>query len=204
MSRWTPIILSVSLLCLTVPALLWAQSDDQPTAEEEVTFGQTDDAETGTPSAEDVMADMLRERQETPADLDTDTNNTVDSDDSERVTMPVPTVEIDSAVLGVAPGQDPPQLRREGEFIVNRTGRVVRSSDGAHVLFIFDADDKESPEPPMILMPCQLLESMERIITERGEDVEFVLSGEVFVYRKHNHLLPTMMKIAVDRGNLTN
>lgn len=161
-----------------------------------------DEARETDGSAEDVMEDLLRRRQPPPA--------TEPQRDPERtqvpesVGVPAVTVEIDPDVLGIAPGQKAPELRREGEFIVSRRGRLVRSEDGAHVLFVFEADARDAPERPMIMMPCRMLESMEEIVAERGSDVEFILSGEVFVYRKHNYLLPTMMKIAVDRGNLEN
>ena len=113
-------------------------------------------------------------------------------------------MDIDPAVLGVAPGEDPPPLRREGEFIVNRRGRLVRSSEGGHLLFVFESDTQAAPELPMILQACQLLEAMEETVQRRGDMTVFILSGQVHAYRGANYLLPTMMKIAVDKGNLTN
>lgn len=173
--------------------------DEQATTEE----GESaDDARESDGSAEDVMDDLLRRRQPPPA---TEPQRAPERREvPESVGVPAATVEIDPGVLGIAPGQKAPELRREGEFLVSRRGRLVRSEDGAHVLFVFEADDKDAPERPMIMMPCRMLESMEEIASDRGGSVEFILSGEVFVYRKHNYLLPTMMKIAVDRGNLEN
>ena len=215
-------LLGLALLA-TTPPTAWAQDNAEETADEEPAPEMTLDREgADTPeaaeaseaeaeadgdretdgSAEDVMDDLLRRRQPPPA--------TAPQRDPERtqvpesVGVPAATVEIDPDVLGIAPGQKAPELRREGEFIVSRRGRLVRSEDGAHVLFVFEADARDAPERPMIMMPCRMLESMEEIVADRGSDVEFVLSGEVFVYRKHNYLLPTMMKIAVDRGNLEN
>ena len=69
-------------------------------------------------------------------------------------------------------------------------------------VFVFDADSQHAPEPPMILQPCRLLQSMEDIVQQRGDTVVFVLSGQVHVYRGANYLLPTLMRIAIDRGNL--
>ena len=174
---------------------------DQPTTTEK---GQADDGEAreSDGSSEEVMDDLLRRRQPPPA---TEPQRAPDRREvPESVGVPAATVEIDPGVLGIAPGQQAPELRREGEFLVSRRGRLVRSEDGAHVLFVFKADAKDAPERPMIMMPCRMLESMEEIASDRGGSVEFILSGEVFVYRKHNYLLPTMMKIAVDRGNLRN
>ena len=117
---------------------------------------------------------------------------------------PAAGVDIDPAVLGIAPGEDPPPLRREGEFIVNRRGRPIRSAQGAHLLFVFESDTMNNPELPMILQACQLLEAMEDTIQRRGDTTVFILSGQINSYRGANYLLPTMMKIAVDKGNLTN
>ncbi|MFW5681723.1 MAG: hypothetical protein ACOC1G_01845 [Phycisphaeraceae bacterium] len=207
------------------PPSVFAQEDAQEQAEEEsapeVTLDRNggdktnaaedgaaeegaaeDEARESDGSAEDVMEDLLRRRQRPPATQpQRDPQRT---QVPESVGVPAVTVEIDPDVLGIAPGQKAPELRREGEFIVSRRGRLVRSEDGAHVLFVFEADARDAPERPMIMMPCRMLESMEEIVADRGSDVEFILSGEVFVYRKNNYLLPTMMKIAIDRGNLEN
>lgn len=153
-------------------------------------------------SADAVMDEMLRRRQPPPGTAPE--RDPVREDVPERLGVPAPTVEIDPSVLGIAPGESAPRLRREGEFLVQRRGRLIRSTDGAHILFVFEADAQNSPERPMIMMPCRMLESMEQIAADRGDDAEFILSGEVFVYRKHNYLLPTAMKVAIDRGNLEN
>lgn len=109
---------------------------------------------------------------------------------------------VDPRVLGVVPGQDPPKLRREGEFIVSRRGRLVRAPNARHILFVFEADSDTAPEPPMVMTACQMLQNMEEIIRERGDKVVFIVSGQVLVYRGANYLLPTMMKLAIDYGNL--
>jgi hypothetical protein len=72
------------------------------------------------------------------------------------------------------------------------------------MLFAFEADDMSMQDPPMVLVPCQILESMEQQVRQRGDRVVFVLSGQVLQYRGVNFLLPTMMKIDIDRGNLGN
>ncbi|MEM6755660.1 MAG: hypothetical protein AAF586_00705 [Planctomycetota bacterium] len=117
------------------------------------------------------------------------------------VPVPPAAVEIDPAVLGVAPGDPIPTLRREGEFLINRRGRLLRSPEG-YQLFVFEGDGMASPELPMIVQPSRLLQAMEDIVSERGDAVVFVLSGQVHAYRGANYLLPTMMKIAIPKGNL--
>ena len=56
----------------------------------------------------------------------------------------------------------------------------------------------------MILQACQLLQTMEDIVQQRGDTVVFLISGQIHTYRGANYLLPTMMKLAIDQGNLQN
>lgn len=111
-------------------------------------------------------------------------------------------MNVDPAVLGVAPGMEPPKLRREGDFVISRRGRLVPSSDGRHAMFIFESDGTTMSDAPMVLVPCQTLQSMEDLVAERGERIVFVMSGQILEYRGMNYLLPTMMKLDIDRGNL--
>ncbi|MEM6553423.1 MAG: hypothetical protein AAF750_15000 [Planctomycetota bacterium] len=120
-----------------------------------------------------------------------------------RIGVPAGAVDPDPAVIGVAPGEPRPTLRREGEFVINRAGRLVRSSDQALALFVFEADGAESPEPPMILQACRLLETMEDLVSRHGDSTVFVISGQVHTYRGNNYLLPTRMTPRIDRGNLS-
>ena len=108
----------------------------------------------------------------------------------------------DPEIIGVAPDSPRPKLRREGEFVVSRRGRIRRSGDGRQALFVFDSDSKQAGDPPMVLVPCRMLETIEEFIERRGDRIVFVLSGQVLTYRGVNYLLPTMMKLATDRGNL--
>lgn len=105
-------------------------------------------------------------------------------------------------ILGTAPGTKPPTLHREGEFIVNRRGHIVRAPDGTNSMFVFEADSEKAPEPPMILIPCARRQDMEDYVAKRGNKVVFVVSGQVFVYRGLNYLLPNMFKLALNNGNL--
>ena len=71
-------------------------------------------------------------------------------------------------------------------------------------MFAFDADGDTaaSAEPPMLMMPCKLLQLMEDVVIERGDQVVFVVSGRVHTFRGANYLLPTTMKQKIDYGNL--
>ena len=114
-----------------------------------------------------------------------------------------PPYRTDPSILGSAPGmEEESKLRREGEFVVNRRGRVVKTPDGINTLFVFEADSESALEPPMILMPCARLQDMEDYVHKRGDRVVFLISGQVFVYRGFNYVLPTMFKLSIDKGNL--
>ncbi len=156
------------------------------------------------PSADDVMQDLLQQRQDPPVIAPT-------QQPGGSAVPPPPDAPpigragtgLDPAVIGPLPGEPQPTLRREGEFLVSRRGRLIRS-DGGEQMFVFEADSQNAPEPPMVLQPCRRLQDMEDIVQQRGESIVFVVSGQVHVYRGQNYLLPTMMTIAVDRGNLEN
>ena len=109
----------------------------------------------------------------------------------ERVGMPAPSVDLDPAVIGVVPGQPLPTLRREGEFVVERPGRLVPVEDGLYQVFVFDEVAGLPPLRPMVLHKCQRLATMQEAVRQRGEDLLFTLTGEVTMYRDVNYLLPT-------------
>ncbi len=120
---------------------------------------------------------------------------------------PIPSItglDVDMNVLGIPPGGPQPKLRREGEFIINRRGHLTRSPSGGQILFVFEADSDSAPEPPMPLLPCQILENMESLSSQKNDQTVFIVSGQVMLYRGVNFLLPTMMKLSIDRGNLQN
>lgn len=83
---------------------------------------------------------------------------------------------------------------REGSFLTNRRGRLTR--EGRDWLFEFDRDARGVAEPTMIVLPGQRLTEMERLIESRVESLTFVVSGEVFVYRGRNYLLPLFFSVA--------
>ena len=195
--------LLLAMLIATVPGI-YVHAQDGDATEPQPAAEDAPAAAAESPSADEVMQDLLDERQEPPTIAPTQQPG--------GMTVPPPPsappvgragMELDPAVLGPLPGEPAPTLRREGEFLVNRRGRLIRS-DAGEQMFVFEADSQDAPEPPMILQPCRRLQDMEDIVQQRGESVVFIVSGQVHVYRGQNFLLPTMMTIAVDRGNLEN
>jgi len=182
------------------PAGVWdAKAEEAPSTPPATRPGTDQTASPSTqpataPSADDVAAKLLGQMEARP----------VVPDRLESIGGVTPATGVNAEVLGVAPGGSPPRLHREGQFIVSRKGRLVRTPHSAQAMFVFEADSEQAPEPPMILVPCQMLESIEDLVHERGDKLVFILSGQVLMYRGANYLLPTMMKLAVDRGNLEN
>jgi hypothetical protein len=84
-------------------------------------------------------------------------------------------------------------LRAEGSFLVERRGSMIKLPTGERVI-VFFADEKGRRERPMVLVACQRLQQMEQMVGDDG--VAFVVTGQVFVYRGVNYLLPTMVRQA--------
>ena len=149
-------------------------------------------------TADDVISDLLDKRPPPPAGHGETTSK-------QGRSLPDPTGSLtltDPLLESLDPDQPQAKLKDEGAFIIARTGRLVQSADGSHAMFVLDGDRAGAPEPPMILHACKLLEVMEKTVREQGEDVPFVVTGQVFVYRGANYLLPTIVKRKFERGNL--
>ena len=87
------------------------------------------------------------------------------------------------------------ELVREQTMLLSRRGQVTRTSSGAW-LFVFDADAQGLADPPMILMPCLLLEHLEQRVWRSGSNVPVLISGRAYVFDNRNYLLPTAFQIA--------
>ncbi|QQE11538.1 hypothetical protein JD969_18925 [Planctomycetota bacterium] len=154
------------------------------------------------PASDEVMRELLLKRKKPPVIAPTRRPD-VAPPKNEIPAMPAATVNIDPTVLGVAPGDELPELLPDGQIVVNRRGRLKRTPEGFQI-FVFEADDDTKPERPLIMQPCKKLESMETIVQELGDRVIFTVSGQVQLYRNNNYLLPTMVKVDYERDNLSN
>lgn len=194
------VLLTGVLLAWMMPAA--AQDAEQNTGDQPVPAEATQpeseqQAEEDVPSAEQVLQDLLRRRQQNPL--------IEPAQPTEQATLPTAEPEAaPAAKVGTAPRVPRQTLKREGQFIVTRRGYLTRSTIGATPwMYTFASDGDAMADPPMLLMPCRQLENMERIVEERGTEVAFIVSGQVFVYHNQNYLLPTLVKLAPDRGNLS-
>ncbi|MBL8990810.1 MAG: hypothetical protein JNJ48_04430, partial [Phycisphaerae bacterium] len=86
------------------------------------------------------------------------------------------------------------RLLREGAFLTGRRGRMVRADDG-HWVFAFDNSTSSRAEPAMILLPCLTMAAMEKVAERAGDASTMTISGQVFVYKGRNYLLPTSWQV---------
>lgn len=156
-----------------------------------------------TPSADDVLRQLLEQKRDGPTPDATEPTGSVDQGGATSTPAAgQPRLASDPLLLGLDTDQPLAELKDEGQFIIARTGRLIRSADGSHALFVLDADGPGAPESPMILQACKLLETMEKTVKQQGENVPFIITGQVFMYRGANYLLPTIVKREFERGNL--
>jgi len=94
---------------------------------------------------------------------------------------------MDEAVAGGVPPVP------DGTPVVRRRGRLVRTGEGAWA-FVFDNDtDDRLGSESMVVMPCLLLQRMERQALTDGDAHELIVSGRIHTHRGQAYLLPTMM-----------
>lgn len=94
-------------------------------------------------------------------------------------------------------------LVREGAFIVSRLARITRSDTGGEWMVTFDSDRTGQMDPPMVLIPCRLLERLIRTAQSEGDAARIIISGQVYVYHDVNYLLPTVMHRPMASENLS-
>lgn len=113
-----------------------------------------------------------------------------DGDDN-KATQSIP--GLTSETFTVPPGRYYP----EGTFLVRRVG-TIRALKSGDVLFIPDKpaarDSRRRGERPMVLLPSQTLASIESSVNGAPDPLQarVELSGQLFVYRDRQQLLPTV------------
>ncbi len=113
------------------------------------------------------------------------------SNPSAQVLQPIqdaPTVDAKSGANTIAPGAPDVKLIREGNYVVNRIGRLTRVNDN-QTEFTFESDGKAMQDPPMIVLPNLNLMSMETAVTTTSRDLKFRITGVVTEYKGRNCVL---------------
>lgn len=186
------------------PELAQEQEQTETSADESAEPANPGTSEGGDEAtSDDVLNDLLNQRREVPTAIEpapATPSETIEMDD-DRDANPA-AMEVRPLISGVAPDQDEPKLYDEGTFIIRRSARLIRSGDGSHPLLVFEADAAASPEPPMIVQSCKLLQEMEAIIQTHGDHTPFVITGQVQTYRGTNYLLPSIAKLEFDRQDI--
>lgn len=96
---------------------------------------------------------------------------------------------------------DKPFLRKEGELIRQRIGRLVRAPQGQFSTFAFESDGTALEDPPMSLLPGAELTKMEDALKKASRDLRFRVTGTVTLYGDKNYLLIERAEIAPDLGH---
>jgi hypothetical protein len=97
--------------------------------------------------------------------------------------------------------REDPRLGDSG-FLIWRRGRLVRRNSGGW-LFVFDADTEGLADPPAIVLPCRMRESMETYALDKGGMVEVLMSGRMLSYRGTRYLVPSIFQAPRERSKLT-
>ncbi len=126
--------------------------------------------------AQDVLNDMLKPNGQTSA----------------RPLQPMntpPAVDKTTGQGAVAPGAQPLNTLREGSYIVDRVGRLLKVADTNDWEFAFESDGQALKDPPVVVLPNLKLMLMEDQIKETRRDLKFRITGMVTEYRGRNYVL---------------
>ncbi len=98
----------------------------------------------------------------------------------------------------VAPDAADLPLKREGDVISSRVGRLQKAEREGDWEFAFESDGKTLRDPPMTLVPNRNLARMETAVKKSGMDLRFRLTGVVTQYHGQNYLLVEKAEIVPD------
>ena len=106
------------------------------------------------------------------------------------VPAPATPVKPDTQPLVVPAAPNVPQTQplSQGNIITNRIGRLVRDTKTGVELIAFDADGTQMVDPPLGVIPCQMLAVIEDATDYGNKPLKARVSGEVTTYRGKNFL----------------
>ena len=101
---------------------------------------------------------------------------------------------IDTAFEGVEGGEAAPGPRLDGRMLLSQRARMVRSAEGGWVIAVDNDRVKPELELPhrLRLLPCRVVEQMERQAENQGESWDFEVSGNLYRMGGVVYLLPRM------------
>lgn len=98
----------------------------------------------------------------------------------------------------VAPAAPVMNLRREGDYISDRTGRLTKGADGQSMELTFDADARAMQDPPMVIVPNLKLMQMENAVSGSSRDLRFRVTGMITEYKSRNYILLEKVSVVPD------
>lgn len=129
---------------------------------------------------------------------------------AEDVLAMLQTQQPDQSVMPRPSGESPAAWRRapadgrtlilDGSPMVNRPGRLVR--EGSWWTLAFESNLPDAAEPPIRLLPNQVLELMVRTSQRGSIGLVFIVSGEATLHDGENYLLTRSVTRRLDLGNL--
>ena len=151
-----------------------AQPEDPAAATDEPVEGSTQPEAPGTGDRVEDLIRQLEAQREERRGIDTTFAPPTD-----------PTAEEGAAPSGPA---------IEGRMLLNQRGRMVRNIDGGWVVAIDNdgATDADRLPHRLRLLPCKLVETMERKAEKEGESWSFEVSGHLYRHGETVYLLPRM------------
>ena len=94
----------------------------------------------------------------------------------------------------------PQNLKREGDYVNDRLGRLTKSADGQTMEFTFEADGRSMQDPPVIILPNLKLMSMEDAVNSGNRDLRFRVTGQVTEYKGRNYILLEKVSVVQEKA----
>jgi len=105
-----------------------------------------------------------------------------------------------SAASGLAADAPAGAIMREGTEILDRVGRLQKSTDGQWEQFVFESDGRTLKDPPVFVLPNLTLNLMEKELTSVAHDLRFRITGTVTEYHGHNYILMEKVVVLQDKN----
>ena len=94
----------------------------------------------------------------------------------------------------------PQNLKREGDYVNDRMGRLTKSADGQTMEFTFESDGRTMQDPPVIILPNLKLMSMEDAVNSGNRDLRFRVTGQVTEYKGRNYILLEKVSVVQEKA----
>ena len=137
------------------------------------------------PNPDQLMNSMLKPDKDKPKDLPPISNK--------------PTVDA-TAAKAIAPNAPAVKVMREGSFIVDRVGRLNKSTDGNQWELSLEADGKNMQDPPLIILPNLNLAAMEQAVSGASRDLKFRVTGVLTEYKGRNYIMLEKVVVPPDQN----